>query len=258
MQLNWCIELLREALALVHGAVPWLFLATGIGFQCAGVFLVNNRAAAPMLESATTLQDPDTVRVVETTIEPPALLPSMRMPLEGVPVPTAPSALPGARRAYRGGVHEGVDFRCAPGMPVRAALDGYVLAIQDEPNLPRKTRNELLAHCARTQLTPGVVLDVLHGKRVVLCHGVVDGRLLTTSYSHLEGIREDFAPGMRVEAGEVIAAAGNTGTSHAYGGDGWAELHFEIRLDGEPLGLGLSPREAGALYRAAFAEVTVP
>jgi len=239
--------------------VPGLLLVVGLSLQLLGVFALSRvRVPAPSPETPA-LPEVDVVphSMATLSVVPPSL-PAMVMPIVDARVPTSPASLPGARRSYRGGVHEGVDFRCAPGTPVRAVLDGYVLSIQDGPTLPRETRNELLAHCTRTGQTPGVVLDVLHGTRIVLCHGVVDGHLLTTSYSHLERIREVLAAGTRVEAGEVIASAGNTGTSHAYANDGWAELHFEIRLDGVPIGQGLSPREAGAMYRAAFEGVCVP
>ena len=56
-------------------------------------------------------------------------------------------------------------------------------------------------------------------------------------------------PGSEVEAGQVVGWAGSSGTSHAYGDDAWAELHFELRRGGKPVGLGLSASEVAALYR---------
>ena len=35
----------------------------------------------------------------------------------------------------------------------------------------------------------------------------------------------------------------------ACGDSRWSELHFEVHLNGVPLGEGLTPQDAGALYR---------
>lgn len=171
------------------------------------------------------------------------------IPVDGGRVPENPDLLPGAKRAYRGGQHEGVDFRCAPGAPVRAAADGYVLSANDEPNLPERRRNELLEYCRSRHETPALILEVLHGRRLVLCHGTRDGSLVTTSYSHLERIDSSLKPGTVVATGQTIGWAGSSGTSHAYTRDGWGELHFEVARDGEPVGVGLPAPEAAALYR---------
>jgi murein DD-endopeptidase MepM/ murein hydrolase activator NlpD len=98
------------------------------------------------------------------------------------------------------------------------------------------------------------VLRVLHGRRVTLRHETADGHLVTSSYSHLASIREGLRPGTRVHEGDVIGAAGASGTSHAYRHDDWGEVHFELRIDGQPLGLGRPPAEAGELYRRRFGE----
>ncbi len=97
---------------------------------------------------------------------------------------------------------------------------------------------------------------MLHGNRVVLCHGRIGGRLVTSSYSHLDRVRDDLHPGTHVVGGELIGWAGNSGTSRAYGASTRSHLHFEVQIDGRPLGHGLSPTEAGALYEALFTEET--
>ena len=150
----------------------------------------------------------------------------------------------GARR-----VGEGVDFSCPPGTPVRAAATGYVLSVEDEPDLPQWRREELLRHCRLRGETPPEVLDVLHGQRVVLCHGTIDGELVTTAYSHLEKIEPSLRPGTEVEAGQIIGWAGSSGTSHTYEHGDWAELHFELRRSGKPVGLGFPGPKVAALYR---------
>ena len=99
---------------------------------------------------------------------------------------------------------------------------------------------------------------MLHGKRLVLSHGTICGVLLTSSYSHAVEVHPDLFPGQAVEQGDIIGWTGSTGTSHLYASDDWSELHFELRLNGYPLGAGLSPIEAGRLYAAAFSEEIDP
>lgn len=182
----------------------------------------------------------------------PTWLPLMVVPVTGAHVPTNPELLPGAVRSYRGGVHEGVDFRCLPGLPVHASAAGWVLAVDDRPNLPAVRRSEVLRVSQQLGRTPAEVLAILHGKHIVLCHGERDGRWVTTSYSHLGCIRAGLVPGQCIARGEVIGWTGCSGTSHAYDHGNWGEVHFELHVDGVPLGTGLSPAEAGALYTAAF------
>lgn len=63
-----------------------------------------------------------------------------------------------------------------------------------------------------------------YGNRVVLSHGKIDGKSLSTTYSH--NSRNLVRPGQRVERGQVIAKAGTTGSSTG------CHLHFEIHQDG--------------------------
>ena len=228
--------------------LPWVLLAAGLLIQAAGVGVLVHR-----VRSTGRMIEP----VAEVSLRPPGAmaadqvvgLPEMNAPIADGHVPRDPALLPGARRAYRGGKHEGVDFSCNRGTPVLAAAAGWVLSIDDEPNLPEARRNEVLAYTRALDETPPEVLQVLHGLRIVLCHGIRGGKLLTTSYSHLASVRPELRPGASVQLGEVIGESGSSGTSHAYRDDGWAEVHFEIRLNSEPLGLGLPPKKAGALYR---------
>lgn len=234
---------MHRALTIAPVIVPWLLVLFGVGAQVLGLYLLTLRVTRPSPPAARgvavadwSADDADSLAIV--------------LPIDGARVPDNPDLLPGASRSYRGGQHQGVDFRCRSGAPVLAAGDGWVLSIDDEPNLPEARRIQVLAYTQALGETPPEVLQVLHGRRIVLCHGIRGGKLLTTSYSHLERIRPDLKPGDCVDQGEVIAAAGASGTSHAYRRDGWAEVHFEVRLNGEPLGNGLAPAPAGALYRS--------
>ncbi len=92
-------------------------------------------------------------------------------------------------------LHAGIDFGAAVGSQVRAAADGVVESSGE-------------AHG--------------YGQRVVLKHGGFQ-----TTYNHLSEIRVDN--GGRVRQGEIIALSGNSGLSTG------PHLHFEYRIDGEPV-----------------------
>lgn len=228
--------------------LPWILFVAGFVAQFAGARLLVGRMRPTMS------LPPDVAERVVPQVEDPEGLPSLETPIAGGRVPTSPELLPGARRTYRGGEHQGVDFSCHPGTPVVAAADGWVMSIDDEPNLPESRRNELLGYCKQLGETPPEVLGVLHGRRVTLCHGMRERQLFTTSYSHLGAVSPDIRPGVRVRQGDLIGETGSSGTSHAYRNDGWGELHFEIRLNGVPLGVGMPPQAAGQLYRTLLGD----
>lgn len=94
------------------------------------------------------------------------------------------------------GVHQGVDIAANAGQPVKASADGVVLRA-------------------------GVIGGL--GKAVYVAHGYG----LTTRYGHMA--RVDVRPGQRVRRGDVLGLVGNTGRSTGY------HLHYEVRLDGEPV-----------------------
>ena len=89
----------------------------------------------------------------------------------------------------------------------------------------------------------------MHGRRVLLDHGISDGRWVVTVYSHLSDVEKNLKPGIFVKQGEIIGYVGNSGTSQA-GTINGSHLHFEIRVNGHYLGEGMSPKEAGKLYTA--------
>jgi murein DD-endopeptidase MepM/ murein hydrolase activator NlpD len=94
------------------------------------------------------------------------------------------------------GNHQGVDIAAAPGQPVRASADGFVMRAGNLGGL-------------------GNAIFVAHG------YGI------TTRYGHLSKI--EVRPGQRVKRGDVIGRVGNTGRSTGY------HLHYEVRQDGEPV-----------------------
>jgi murein DD-endopeptidase MepM/ murein hydrolase activator NlpD len=94
------------------------------------------------------------------------------------------------------GIHQGVDIAAAPGQPVRASADGIVMAASEQGGL---------------------------GKAVFLAHGYG----LSTRYGHLSAV--SVRPGQKVKRGDVVGRVGSTGRSTGY------HLHYEVRIDGEPV-----------------------
>ena len=187
----------------------------------------------------------------------PEWLHGFTLPIPKAPVPDNPNLLPGAPRTYRNGVHQGIDFYCPFATPVRVTKEGYILRIdQSYQEIPVTFRNYLLETPRTLYQTPPEILEVLHGQRVILDHGITDGRWVVSVYSHLSGVNENLKPGMFVTQNTVIGYAGVSGTSADYENfftkQTKCHLHFEIRANGKPLGLGMTSQEAGRLYNAVF------
>jgi murein DD-endopeptidase MepM/ murein hydrolase activator NlpD len=95
-----------------------------------------------------------------------------------------------------GRLHAGIDLADPTGTPIRAAAAGRVILMAPTGGYGNYT-----------------CID--HGRRVVTC------------YAHQS--RFGTSRGALVEQGEVIGYVGNTG--HSFG----AHLHFEVRIDGQPV-----------------------
>lgn len=172
-----------------------------------------------------------------------------QMPINGLKIPQNVNQLPGAARSYRNGRHQGVDIYCPYGTPVLAAKDGYVLSAgADYHDLPKASRERLLEIAGQLFSTPSEVTDILHGRRIILDHGICDGRWVVTVYSHLSKT-ENLNPGTFLRRGTIIGYVGNSGTSQS-GTINGAHLHFEIRVNDHYLGEGMNPKEVGKLYCA--------
>lgn len=94
------------------------------------------------------------------------------------------------------GNHQGIDIAASYGQPVHASGDGLVLQAGEQGG---------------------------YGKAVFLAHGFG----LTTRYGHMSAIT--VRPGQRVKRGDVIGRVGSSGRSTG------PHLHYEVRVDGEPL-----------------------
>ncbi len=103
-----------------------------------------------------------------------------------------------AERAYRTKIHTGLDLRARLGAPIFAAADGMVRAVDNNDR--------------------GVArwLKYQYGKYVMIDHN----NNLSTLYSHLSSYA--VSEGERVEAGQLIGYAGNTGYSFG------AHLHLGL------------------------------
>lgn len=93
-------------------------------------------------------------------------------------------------------LHRAIDLSTTPGQPILATADGIVLQAESSGRL-------------------GNAVDIAHGFGT------------TTRYGHLS--RYTVRAGERVQRGDVIGYVGNTGRATGY------HLHYEVRLDGQPV-----------------------
>lgn len=95
-------------------------------------------------------------------------------------------------------LHDGMDFGASCGTPIRAVAAGVVTERY---------------------------FNVGYGNRLMVDHGKVAGRFLSTSYNHLS--RYAVSAGQRVEKGQIIGYAGTTGYSTG------CHLHFMAWVNGK-------------------------
>ena len=94
--------------------------------------------------------------------------------------------------------HSGVDLACAMGTPIKAANNGKVIYAGWYGG---------------------------YGKVVIIDHGKINGRQISTLYAHMSSIKA--AVGQNVARGQVIGNVGSTGYSTG------PHLHFEVRVNGK-------------------------
>jgi murein DD-endopeptidase MepM/ murein hydrolase activator NlpD/LysM repeat protein len=185
-----------------------------------------------------------------------ASLPTFQLPYRGGVLPNRPRSYPGARRLYRFGIHEGVDFYQgdAPGLaygsPVASIGDGVVVRIDHgfremTPAEYVVVMNEIYA----LHSTPDHSLDKLRGQQVWVEHapGII------SRYAHLASVASDLQVGDQVVAGQRLGTTGVSGTSSGvYRRTDGYHLHWEIWLHDRYLGYGLTLRETMRLWRRIF------
>jgi len=155
-------------------------------------------------------------------------------PIPGARLPQTDSNLPGAPRAYRNGVSQGIDFHDGDvGVPV--PYGAAVIAAADA--------QVIRADTAYVEMAPGVwdilmqdvadgaseeELDKLRGRQVWL--RTPSGTVLR--YGHLSGLASGIAVGRNVYRGQVIGYVGNSGTDDGVASNrDSARLRFEIWED---------------------------
>ena len=191
--------------------------------------------------------------VFSTVIEPPALF---VLPVEDAVVPSRSSLLPNSPRAYRGGIHEGVDFYTknggeflACGEAAFSVQDATVIrADLDWPEVGEDEYRKLTTNLKSVH--DEVMLDRLRGRQVWL--GMNDGTVVR--YCHLASVSPMIVPGLRVARGERIGTVGNSGTAEGSRASSLnCHLHFEVwPVATAFLGSGMEPESAAGLYRALF------
>lgn len=178
-------------------------------------------------------------------------------PIAGACLPGTDNLMPGAPRAYRSGIHEGVDFydgaSCAA-VPyqaeVLAATAGIVVrADWDYVELTADDLARLIEAAVQSGGKDPDALDGFRGRQVWIDHG---GGLVTR-YAHLDSIADGIAEGTVVGRGDLVAYVGDSGTPESVTNPGAeAHLHFEIRTGSDYLGAGQDPAAVRELYERAF------
>lgn len=178
-------------------------------------------------------------------------------PIVGACLPESDLLLPGAPRAYRQGVHEGIDFydvdSCVSigrDTEVLAAKAGTVIRADHEyAELTAETAAEIIAEIEEAGSVSDAMLDLLRGRQVWIDHG--DD--IVTRYAHLNGVAGGIEVGSQIEQGQLIAYVGESGSIDAIDAPGsQIHLHFEIRVGEGYLGEGLEAAAVRQLYQQAF------
>lgn len=154
--------------------------------------------------------------------------------------------VPGDPRAYRKGVHQGIDFyQTRSGDPIYAAAPGVVIRIDHEYKpIDKKVRDELLKFCeSRWNGTPGSVgvppveepygnvLDKLSGRQVLIYHGKnAQNEPIISLYAHLSDVGPHLAQNELVTIDTIVGYLGNTGTSGEANQTPQIENHLHLEL----------------------------
>ena len=223
-------------------------LLPGYGGFCV---IDGDHLAFRMLQE-TTSQTRPTGRVLDRRLN------ILNIPIKNSSLPRHPGVFPGARRLYRHGVHQGLDFFHDPGCGTHVAVNTPAIAaacgkvIRADTNYHDMTAgqyNKIMSECAASQYCSDANEDLFRGCQVWIDHG--NG--LITRYAHLNKARPDLRVGMPINAGDTIGFIGYSGTGENQPGKGkHPHLHFEIWLDGHYLGYGLTPAETISLYQKLF------
>ena len=206
-----------------------------------GLTLLLGACAAPTtsinLESTPPLKEKFLFYIDENTnLHESELLTTIQLPSKDYLVPSVLNLLPNAKREYRSGYHEGIDFSAPLNTPITAVSGGIVVRSNPQHmDVDLDTYNAFLSTSADLGKTPDDIYQyILLGKSIVIDHGyTITSKFRTISvYAHLSNIAEGILPGTLVEKGDLIGFSGNTGTSDgALRNNKGAHLHWELHFD---------------------------
>jgi murein DD-endopeptidase MepM/ murein hydrolase activator NlpD len=206
-----------------------------------GLALLLGACAAPTtsinLESTPPLKEKFLFYIDENTnLHESELLTTIQLPSKDYLVPSVLNLLPNAKREYRSGYHEGIDFSAPLNTPITAVSGGIVVRSNPQHmDVDLDTYNAFLSTSAELGKTPDDIYQyILLGKSIVIDHGyTITSKFRTISvYAHLSNIAEGILPGTLVEKGDLIGFSGNTGTSDgALRNNKGAHLHWELHFD---------------------------
>ncbi|QEL55198.1 peptidoglycan DD-metalloendopeptidase family protein [Chromobacterium paludis] len=114
-------------------------------------------------------------------------------------------------------MHTGIDYAASAGTPIVAPADGEVVKATRENG---------------------------YGNVVMIRHNAK----LATLYAHMRGFAKGMKPGIKVKAGQVIGYVGSTGRSTG------AHLHFEVRINDQPVNPATNALPTPGLSRTQLAE----
>lgn len=228
----------------------WLLLLSLIGFALPAVACFKREGGQSVEGIRIEIQP--AVTVTPSPVPTMELLRGFLFPIAGACLPHSDQLMPNASRAYRNGIHEGVDFyasdnchkRITKGTEVLAAKGGRV--IRADLNYRDLTAQQVALYSGRSDEE---ALDAYRGRQVWIDHG--DG--IVTRYAHLSGIAQGIHEGATVVQGQLIGYVGESGTPESVSAPGSEyHLHFEVRVGSSFLGKGLPPDEVRALYERLF------
>ncbi|HSV96075.1 MAG TPA: peptidoglycan DD-metalloendopeptidase family protein [Spirochaetota bacterium] len=188
------------------------------------------------------------------------------MPVRNALLPPNDAGYPNAQRAYRGGIHAGLDIYSAfaegsyEAKPVDFttavyAADGGTV-IRADWKYEALTPVQWKQQSEYTKSNPRTfVLRSFGGRQVWIDHG--NG--VVTTYNHLSEIDRRIVAGGKVSKGQRIGRIGNSGLlGEAEGEKYGAHLHFEIWVDGFYLGYGMALADVKKYFGWIFATAVQP
>lgn len=183
-------------------------------------------------------------------------LKNIKIPLDnGTSLPLHASVYPGARRLYRYGIHEGIDFfeNVSTSTPVIACKKGKIIRIDKEyKQLDKISHDKILKKCKQLGYTSADIADLLRGRQVVIQH---DNNVISI-YAHLSKVNNALEINQEIDQGDILGYVGNSGTTDDVNKTGKGlHLHFELHINDKTknleyyLGKYLTVEESMQIYQ---------